>query len=139
MASLNRWQGIGRLGKDPEVRSLDNGNTVASFSIAVTESYKDRTSGEKKETTEWVNLVCWKGLADIAGKYLHKGDMIFCEGKLKTRTWEKDNVTRYITEVVLDNMTMLSSKGGNKLGNVNGNVSHSAAGNGNNSADDLPF
>lgn len=107
MASLNRWQGIGRLGKDPEVRNLDNGNTVANFSLAVSESWKDKTTGEKKETTEWINVVAWKGLADLAGRYLHKGDQIYCEGKLRTRTWEKDNVTRYITEVVLDNMTML--------------------------------
>jgi len=110
MASLNRWQGIGRLGKDPEIRNLDNGNTLANFSLAVSDTFKDKTTGEKKETTEWVNCVAWKGLADLAGRFLHKGDLIFVEGKLKTRTWEKDNVTRYITEVVIDNMTMLSSK-----------------------------
>lgn len=130
MASLNRWQGIGRLGKDPEVRNLDNGSTVANFSMACTESYKDKTTGERKESTEWINVVAWKGLADLAGRYLHKGDQVYCEGKLKTRSYEKDNVTRYVTEIVLDNMTMLS-KGKSQIA--------TQAGNRDNSTDDLPF
>jgi single-strand DNA-binding protein len=136
MANLNRWQGIGRLGKDPEVRNLDNGNTVANFSIACSESYKDRTTGEKKETTEWINCVAWKGLADIAGRFLHKGDLVMVEGKLRTRSWEKDGQTRYITEVVLDNLIMLS---GNKKEPATASPRSEAVNPSGNSTDDLPF
>ena|SRR5690349_5392436 len=134
MASLNKVQLIGRLGKDPEVRHLDNGSTVASFSLAVTESYKDKTTGEKKQNTEWVNIQCWRGLAELAEKYLHKGDMIYAEGKMKTRSYEKDNVTRYITEVILDNMSML---GGIKLTNHNKGTDTNNSDS--NTTDDLPF
>lgn len=112
MSGVNKVILIGRLGKDPEVRNLDNGAVVANFSIATSESYKDRTTGEKKEVTEWHNIVLWRGLAEISQKYLRKGDMVFIEGKLRTRSWEKDGVTRYTTEVVADNMTMLSPKSG---------------------------
>ncbi len=111
MSGVNKVILVGRLGKDPEVRNLENGATVANFTIATSENYKDKTTGEKKEITEWHNIVLWRGLAEIAQKYLHKGDMIYVEGKLRTRSWEKDNVTRYTTEVVGDNMTMLSTRG----------------------------
>jgi len=103
---------VGRLGKDPEVRNLESGVAVANFSLATSETYKDRTTGEKRETTEWHNIVLWRGLAEIAQRYLHKGDMIYVEGKLRTRSWEKDGITRYTTEVVADNMTMLSTRQG---------------------------
>jgi len=112
MSGVNKVILIGRLGKDPEVRNLDNGAVVANFSIATSESYKDRTTGEKKEITEWHNIVVWRGLAEISQKYLHKGDMVYIEGKLRTRSWEKDGVTRYTTEIVADNMNMLSPKTG---------------------------
>jgi single-strand DNA-binding protein len=85
---------------------------VANFSIATSESYKDRTTGEKKEITEWHNIVLWRGLAEIAQKFLRKGDMVYIEGKLRTRSWEKEGVTRYTTEIVADNMNMLSPKSG---------------------------
>jgi single-strand DNA-binding protein len=111
MSGVNKVILVGRLGKDPEVRNLENGASVANFTIATSESYKDRTTGEKKEITEWHNIVLWRGLAEIAQKYLHKGDMIYIEGKLRTRSWEKEGVTRYTTEVVADNMTMLSTRG----------------------------
>jgi single-strand DNA-binding protein len=114
MSGVNKVILVGRLGKDPEVRNLDNGAVVANFTIATSESYKDKTTGEKKEITEWHNIVLWRGLAEISQKYLHKGDMVYIEGKLRTRSWEKEGVTRYTTEVVADNMTMLSTgKGGN--------------------------
>ena len=116
MSGVNKVILIGRLGKDPEVRNLDNGAVVANFSIATSESYKDRTTGEKKEITEWHNIVLWRGLAEIAQKYLRKGDMVFIEGKLRTRSWEKEGVTRYTTEVVGDNMTMLTPKSGGGSG-----------------------
>jgi single-strand DNA-binding protein len=116
MSGVNKVILVGRLGKDPEVRNLDNGATVANFTIATSESYKDKTTGEKKEITEWHNVVLWRGLAEIAQKYLHKGDMIYVEGKLRTRSWEKEGVTRYTTEVVADNMTMLSTRGSGSSG-----------------------
>jgi single-strand DNA-binding protein len=112
MSGVNKVILVGRLGKEPEVRNLENGATVANFTIATSESYKDRTTGEKKEITEWHNIVLWRGLAEVAQKYLHKGDLIYIEGKLRTRSWEKEGVTRYTTEIVADNMTMLGSRGG---------------------------
>lgn len=112
MSGVNKVILVGRLGKDPEVRNLDSGVAVANFTLATSESYKDKTTGEKKEVTEWHNIVLWRGLAEIAQRYLHKGDLVYIEGKLRSRSWEKEGVTRYITEVVADNMTMLSTKPG---------------------------
>lgn len=111
MAGVNKVILLGRLGKDPEVKNLGNGTAVANFSLATSETYKDKTTGEKKETTEWHNIVLWRALAEIAQKYLHKGDMVYIEGKLRTRSWEKDGVTRYVTEVIADTLTMLQTKG----------------------------
>lgn len=111
MSGVNKVIIVGRLGKDPEVRHLENGATVANFSVATSETYKDRNTGERREQTEWHNVVLWRGLAEVAEKYLHKGEMVYIEGKLRTRSWEKDGVTRYTTEIVGDNMTMLSPKG----------------------------
>ena len=112
MSGVNKVILVGRLGKDPEVRHLENGATVANFSVATSETYKDRQTGEKREQTEWHNVVLWRGLAEVAEKYVKKGDMIYVEGKLRTRSWEKDGVTRYTTEVVGDNMTMLGGGSG---------------------------
>ena len=113
MAGVNKVILIGNLGKDPEVRHLENGATVANFPLATTESYKNK-EGQKVENTEWHNIVLWRGLADIAEKYLRKGQTVYIEGKLKTRSWEdKDGNKRYTTEIVADNMTML---GGRKEG-----------------------
>jgi len=111
MSGVNKVILVGRLGKDPEVRNLENGAVVANFTLATSETYKDKTTGEKKEITDWHNIVLWRGLAEISQKYLHKGDMIYVEGKLRTRSWEKDGVTRYTTEIIGDNMTMLSTRG----------------------------
>ncbi len=111
MSGVNKVIIVGRLGKDPEVRHLENGAAVANFSVATSETYKDRNTGERREQTEWHNVVLWRGLAEVAEKYLHKGEMVYIEGKLRTRSWEKDGITRYTTEIVGDNMTMLSPKG----------------------------
>lgn len=116
MSGVNKVILVGRLGKEPEVRNLENGVTVANFSLATSETYKDKTTGDKKEVTEWHNISLWRGLADIAAKYLHKGDLVYIEGKLRTRSWEKEGVTRYTTEIIGDNMTMLSSKPGGGSG-----------------------
>lgn len=110
MAGVNKVILVGNLGKDPEVRHLESGVTVANFSIATTETYKDRNTGERKEVTEWHNVVLWRGLAEVAEKYLKKGSQVYVEGKLRTRSWEKDGVTRYTTEIVGDNMTMLGGR-----------------------------
>lgn len=111
MAGVNKVILVGNLGKDPEVRHLENGAAVANFSIATSESYKDK-NGNRQEQTEWHNVVLWRGLAQIAEKYLRKGSQIYIEGKLRTRSWQdKDGNTRYTTEVVGDNMTMLGGRG----------------------------
>lgn len=107
-SSVNKVILIGNLGKDPEVRHLESGVGVANFSIATSETYKDRNSGERVSQTEWHNVVLWRGLADIAEKYLKKGDKIYVEGKLRTRSWQdQQGNNRYTTEVIADNMTML--------------------------------
>lgn len=111
MSGVNKVILVGRLGKDPEVRNLETGATVANFTLATSETYKDKTTGERKEITEWHNVVLWRGLAEISQKYLHKGDLVYIEGKLRTRSWEKEGVTRYTTEVVADNMNMLGTRG----------------------------
>jgi single-strand DNA-binding protein len=111
MSSLNRYEVIGRLGQDPEVRHLENGSTVATFSVATSESWKDKTIGEKRETTEWHNVVLWRGLAEVAEKYLAKGAQVYISGKHQTRSYEKDGVTRYVSELVGRDMVMLGGKG----------------------------
>ena len=112
MAGVNKVILVGNLGRDPEVRHLENGASVANFSIATSETYKDK-SGNKQEQTEWHNIVLWRGLAEIAEKYLRKGSQIYVEGKLRTRSWQdKDGNTRYTTEIVGDNLTMLGARPG---------------------------
>lgn len=107
--SVNKVILIGNLGKDPEIRRLESGAAVANFPIATSESYTDRNTGQRIENTDWHNIVLWRGLAEIAEKYLKKGQKVYIEGKLKTRSWQdKEGNTRYTTEVVGDNMTMLS-------------------------------
>ena len=110
MAGVNKVILIGNLGKDPEVRYLDNGVAVANFSLATTENYKNK-EGEKVSQTEWHNIVLWRGLAEVAEKWLKKGSSVYVEGKIRTRKWEdKDGNTRYSTEILGDNMTMLGGK-----------------------------
>lgn len=109
--SVNKVILVGNLGKDPEVRYLEGGVAVAKFPIATSETYKDRTTGERKSQTEWHNIVIWRGLAEVAEKYLRKGSMVYIEGKMRTRSWQdKDNNVRYTTEVVADEMTMLGGR-----------------------------
>lgn len=108
MASVNKVILVGNLGRDPEVRYMPNGEAVANFSIATTDNWKDK-SGVKQEKTEWHNIVMYRRLAEIAGEYLKKGRPVYVEGRLQTRKWEKDGVTRYTTEIVADQMQMLGS------------------------------
>lgn len=107
--SVNKVILIGNLGKDPEVRHLESGVSVANFPIATSETFTDKNTGEKREVTDWHNIVLWRGLATVAENYLKKGMKVYVEGKLKTRSWtDENNQTRYTTEVVADQMTMLS-------------------------------
>ncbi|MFO0506496.1 MAG: single-stranded DNA-binding protein [Chryseotalea sp.] len=142
MAGVNKVILIGRLGKDPEIRNFENGGMIANFSMATSETYKDRTTGEKKEITDWHNVVARIPLlAEIIQKYVKKGDMLYVEGKLRTRSWEKDGQTRYTTEVIIDNFTMLTPKGnsGGSAGNMNNTTSAEPSINMEAGTDDLPF
>ncbi len=112
MGSLNKATLIGNLGKDPEVRAIPSGAKVANFSIATTDSYTGK-DGQKVEKTEWHNIVMWRGLAEVAEKYLKKGSQVYIEGRLQTRSWDDQNgQKRYTTEIVADNMVMLGRAGG---------------------------
>ena len=112
MAGVNKVILLGYLGKDPEIQHFDSGVKKAAFSLATTETYKNK-EGNKVEQTEWHNIVLWRNLADVAEKYLKKGAQIYIEGKIRTRSWEdKENNKRYVTEVIGDNMTMVGNKKG---------------------------
>ena len=108
--SVNKVILVGNLGKDPELRYTSSGTAVATFSLATSERYKDR-NGEQQEKTEWHNIVAWRNLAEICGKYLHKGKQIYIEGRIQTRSYDdRDGNKRYITEIVADQMQMLGSR-----------------------------
>lgn len=109
--SVNKVILVGNLGKDPEVRYTPSGAAVASFSLATTERYKDK-DGKAQEKTEWHNIIAWRQLAEICGKYLHKGKQVYIEGKIQTRSYDdRDGNKRYVTEIVADQMQMLGSAG----------------------------
>lgn len=110
--ALNRVTLLGNLGQDPELRSTPQGSSVCNISLATTESYKDRNTNEWRDTTDWHRIVLWEGLAEVASKYLKKGDKVYIEGKLKTRQYEQDGITKYITEVKASNMIMLGKSSG---------------------------
>ena len=110
MRGVNRVMLIGNLGKDPEVQLLEGNIAVAKFPLATTETFKDRT-GKLVSQTEWHTVVLWRGLADLAQKFLHKSSLVYIEGRLRTRSWEdKDGIKKYITEVVGENLIMLDKK-----------------------------
>ena len=143
MAGVNKVILIGNLGKDPEIFTTESGIKRAKFSIATTESYKGK-DGNKVEETEWHNIILWRGLAEVAEKYVRKGSKVYLEGKIKTRSYDdKDGSKRYITEIYGDNMMMLDSRrdsdfappppppGGSSVDSSNFSVSEPE--------DDLPF
>ena len=110
MRGVNRVMLIGNLGKDPDLQFLEGNIAVAKFSLATTESYKDK-NGKLMSQTEWHTVVLWRGLAELAQKYLHKGSLVYIEGRLKTRSWEdKDHNKKFATEVVGDNLIMLDKR-----------------------------
>jgi single-strand DNA-binding protein len=109
MSGINKVILVGHLGKDPEVRHLEGGVTVASFPLATSESFNK--DGKRIEQTEWHNIVLWRGLAEVASKYLTKGKLVYIEGKLRTRSFEdREKVKKYVTEVVAENFTLLGRK-----------------------------
>ena len=113
MASVNKVIIVGNLGRDPETRSFPNGDQVANVTIATTDRYKDKTSGEMKEITEWHRVSFFGRLAEIAGQYLRKGSQVYVEGSLRTRKWtDKDGIEKYSTEIRADSMQMLGSRQG---------------------------
>jgi single-strand DNA-binding protein len=146
MSGVNKVILIGNLGADPEVRHLQNGVSVANFRIATSEVYKDKTTGEKREQTEWHSIVAWRGLAEITEKYLRKGSKVYVEGKLRTRKWEKDGIDRYTTEIMADEMNLLdrpagerSNEGSAPQRQAQATTASTATAEGGEDLDDLPF
>ncbi|MBR5735546.1 MAG: single-stranded DNA-binding protein [Bacteroidales bacterium] len=110
--ALNKVFLIGNVGKDPDVRHLEGGASVASFTLATTERYRERGSGETKELTEWHNIVAWRQLADLAENFIRKGSQIFVEGRIRSRSWDDQNgQKRYVTEILADSIQLLGRKG----------------------------
>ena len=111
MASVNKVIIVGNLGRDPETRYMPNGEAVTNIAVATTESWKDKTSGEKVEKTEWHRITFYRKLAEIAGQYLKKGSSVYVEGRLQTRKYtDKDGVEKYATEIIADSMQMLGGR-----------------------------
>lgn len=115
---------VGNAGNDPEFRVMPNGNGVANVSLATSETWKDKTTGEQQEKTEWHRVIFFNRLAEIVEQYIKKGSKLYIEGRLQTRSWEQDGVKRYTTEIVASEMQMLDSRGGG------GNAGESAFGQG---------
>ncbi len=112
MSGVNKVILLGRLGKDPDIRTFENGVKKASFTLATSEYRKDK-DGNRIELTEWHNIVCWRNLAENAEKYLNKGKMIYLEGKLRSRSWEDNGIKHFITEIEASTFTILTPKGEN--------------------------
>tara|TARA_B100001142_G_scaffold311272_1_gene345534 strand:+ start:277 stop:750 length:474 start_codon:yes stop_codon:yes gene_type:complete len=112
---------VGNVGNDPEVRYMPNGNAVANISIATSDTWKDKTTGDQQEKTEWHRVVFFNRLAEIVEQYVKKGSKLYVEGRLQTRSWEQDGVKRYSTEIVSNEMQMLDSRGGAGVGQDFGN------------------
>ncbi len=111
--SVNKVILVGNVGKDPETRYLEGGTAVCSFPLATSETYRNR-DGERITTTEWHNVVLWRGLAEVAEKYIRKGSQLYIEGRIRTRSWDdRDGNKRYTTEIVGDNMQMLGKRADN--------------------------
>jgi single-strand DNA-binding protein len=123
MAGINKVIIVGRLGKDPEIRYTPSGSAVANFSVATSEEWKDKNSGEKKERTEWHRIVAFDKLGEICGKYLSKGRQVYVEGKLQTSSYEKEGVKRYSTDIIASNVEFLGSREGGGEQNSGGDRS----------------
>ncbi len=141
MAGINKAIIVGNLGRDPEVRYTPDGTAVANFSVATSETWNDKQSGEKKERTEWHRIVAWRRLGEICGEYLHKGSQVYVEGKLQTRSWEQDGVTRYSTEIVASTVQFLGGKegGGRPASSAKGDPGYPEPPMVDTQEDDIPF
>lgn len=111
---------VGNVGQDPETRYMPNGGAVTNLSIATSETWKDKNSGDQQERTEWHRVVFYQRLAEIVAEYVKKGSKLYVEGSLRTRSWEQDGVKRYATEIIADNMQMLDGRGGDSAGGSSG-------------------
>lgn len=111
MSGVNKVILVGNLGNDPETKYMPNGDAVANITVATSESWKDKNTGQKQERTEWHRVVFFRKLAEVVGQYLKKGSKVYIEGKLQTRQWEKDGQKHYTTEIVANEMQMLDSRG----------------------------
>ena len=131
MSGVNKVIILGNLGQEPEIKYMPNGKAVINISVATSESWKDKNTGEKREKTEWHRIVAFERLAEIIGEYLHKGSKVYIEGKLQTRKWQaEDGSDRYSTEIVAREMQMLDSRGDS--GGDNGFQQNKASGTGGN-------
>lgn len=147
MASVNKAIIIGNIGKDPEIRFMPDGGQVAVINIATTEKWKDKTSGEVKERTDWHRVVLYRKLAEIAGQYLKKGNPVYIEGRLETKEYtDKQNVKRYITQIIADTLKMLGSKPSDASQNTTSTPAQAGAGSSSSASsgfddmdDDIPF
>jgi len=119
---INKVILIGNLGRDPETRYMQNGNAVTNFSVATSETWRDKSTGDNQERTEWHNVVCFAKLGEIAGEYLKKGSKVFIEGSLRTSSWEADGQKKYRTEVIARDMQMLDSRGAGMGGGMGGGM-----------------
>lgn len=137
---INKVILVARLGQDPEAKFTPEGTAVTTFSVATSESWKDKNTGEKQEKTEWHRIVAWRKLAEICGQYLKKGSLVYLEGKLQTRTWEdKDGSKRYATEVVIHDMKMLGGKGEASSSNSSSSSRHEPPARDETPEEDMPF
>jgi single-strand DNA-binding protein len=138
MRGVNKVIIVGTLGQDPEVRQTNSGTSVCQLSIATNERWKDKNTGEQKESTEWHKIVLWQRLAEIAGEYLHKGSQVYIEGKLQTRKWQdKDGNDRYTTEILGNELQMLG--GANRQSNSHQPAQDSHQSGPSVDDDDVPF
>lgn len=119
---INKVILIGNLGRDPETRYAQGGSAVTNFSVATSDSWRDKSTGEQQERTEWHNVVCFARLAEIAGEYLRKGSKVYIEGSLRTSSWEKDGEKKYRTEVMCRDLQMLDGRGGGQGGGPGGGM-----------------
>lgn len=119
---INKVILIGNLGRDPETRYAQGGSAVTNFSVATSDSWKDKSTGEQQERTEWHNVVCFARLAEIAGEYLKKGSKVYIEGSLRTSSWEKDGEKKYRTEVMCRDLQMLDGRSGGQSGGQGGGM-----------------
>lgn len=144
MSGINKAILIGRLGQDPEVRYTQDGRAVANFSLATSEEWKDKATGEKRERTEWHRVVAFGKLGEIVGEYLVKGRQVYVEGRLQTNEWEKDGVKRYTTEIIANDVHFLGSKsdnggGGGYQGGGGSETRHKPGKSSGSDMDDIPF